>query len=1205
MKRFKKWCSFLLSLCMILALFPAMTSPVNAANASAKYKDVVQTAWYVPYIDYVVEHGLMTGNSSTSFAPNGKVTRAQYVQVLYALAGKPSGAKAAGFKDVASGKWYTDAVNWAAEVGVTGGMTKTTFAPDVAVSREQAATFFKAYASKVAKVEVDESKELSSYPDQTAVSNYAVAPMKWAVGAGLISGVKSGSKIYLQPKGTLTRAQLATMMKAFDLYLEKKQATQEKTEVDDQQVGGSDSSVNIYTVIDLSVDEKNKTATATASAPEACTMRVRFISEDVYFSDEYPSNKTYLNDGKLYATATVKAGADLEEVRASIQGTLPKYYVAEAILVDANGKELCNYCTTIEHTKRHEEFEAKTVNDFPDAVAVLNFDNDLDDNFGVLANDVRVLTASDLTVTEDENGNKTYAVKDPSAKISAGDKVFIQDSDSNELFRVKTITQKNGVYTIVPATAEDGQYGYELSDFYQFLKADMEYEGNMQGDGQLRTLSSDSEHSTLKLTKLNVIPVVDVAENVKITPKFKYDTDHFKVEGKVGVEFEIELKIEWDPNAFGKDYFQIDLIDNQTFTADIKAVAKTGNKENNKEKLEKLKESKDLSFGKIKIPFGVTGLNAFADIRLLLEWEISGGAHFTGNSKDVSGFKYNTKDGKQSVKKNSKEWKVNVEGEAEVKFGPKPSIGVEFLHGVCSAQLEGFIGAVVKATLDLVGVKWGTVKHSCTTCLDGDLKAALTADAKLKIKISKKISGTIFDWEYLNIEIPLFEFYVSIINPKDSIFGGKAKIGKGSCPNIAHKTAFKVQDSKGDVIKTKVDVSDKNGKKVAEADSEEFVWLYPGTYEAKAEINGTKESESFKVTTDDALITVTIKPATANGNQGKTSPNIITEVPEGFIGIYDANGLDKVRENPTGNYILMADIDLSSFGNWIPIGTREKPFKGVFRGENHIISNLTISSTKNSNSYAGLFGVVNGATISGINITGSIDSTEENSETVVAGGVAATIENNTWVSGCKSSVTIKYQKGSPDGKTKDASDASYTAFTAGGIVGVANGSQILGCCSYGDIHGIAQNASMVLGGIVGLLVDSPTNSSYSHCKISAATDYKTLTIGGIAGIAFVHQNDQINKCVSNCSFKYLTESEIRKYKGERTIYIGGICGGGRGYTPCTNIVNCSYLSSSATSAIGWKEAALADGEDIPEHIDAMACSQSEINNKAKEMGFAV
>lgn len=222
MKRFKKWSSFLLSLCMILALFPAVTSPVNAASASAKYKDVVQTEWYVPYVDYVVEHGLMSGTSSTTFVPNGKVTRAQYVQVLYAFAGKPAGAKAAGFNDVKAGAWYVNAVNWAASVGVTGGMTKTTFAPDRAVTREQAATFFRAYAEKVAQVSVDESKELSSFPDQSSVSKYAVTPMKWAVGAGLISGIKSGGKVILSPQGTLTRAQLATMMKAFDHYVSEK-----------------------------------------------------------------------------------------------------------------------------------------------------------------------------------------------------------------------------------------------------------------------------------------------------------------------------------------------------------------------------------------------------------------------------------------------------------------------------------------------------------------------------------------------------------------------------------------------------------------------------------------------------------------------------------------------------------------------------------------------------------------------------------------------------------------------------------------------------------------------------------------------------------------------------------------------------------------------------------------------------------------------
>ena len=224
MKRVKKWSSVFLSLCMIPALFPAIGSPASAANASAKYEDVVQSEWYVPYIDYVVEHGLMTGTSNAAFAPTGKVTRAQYVQVLYAFAEKPSGAKSAGFKDVSSGKWYTEAVNWAALVGVTGGMTKTTFAPDREVTREQAATFFRAYAEKVAKISIDESKALSSFLDQASISNYAVTPMKWAVGAGLISGIKSGNKTTLSPKATLTRAQLATMMKAFDQYLLSKRS---------------------------------------------------------------------------------------------------------------------------------------------------------------------------------------------------------------------------------------------------------------------------------------------------------------------------------------------------------------------------------------------------------------------------------------------------------------------------------------------------------------------------------------------------------------------------------------------------------------------------------------------------------------------------------------------------------------------------------------------------------------------------------------------------------------------------------------------------------------------------------------------------------------------------------------------------------------------------------------------------------------------
>ena len=211
----RKWIIMILVLCMVITIIPV---GVLAADVSS-YKDVDQKSWYVPYVDYVVKKGLMSGTSQSGFEPNGAVTRAQYVQVLYALAGKPVVKEKSGFRDVKSGAWYDNAVNWAASAGVTGGLTKTTFAPNQKVTREQAATFFKAYASKQAKLDTSETADLSAYPDVATVSNYAKENMRWAVGAKLISGIKSNDKALLVPKGTLTRAQLATMMKAFDLLL--------------------------------------------------------------------------------------------------------------------------------------------------------------------------------------------------------------------------------------------------------------------------------------------------------------------------------------------------------------------------------------------------------------------------------------------------------------------------------------------------------------------------------------------------------------------------------------------------------------------------------------------------------------------------------------------------------------------------------------------------------------------------------------------------------------------------------------------------------------------------------------------------------------------------------------------------------------------------------------------------------------------------
>lgn len=215
----KRWIPLLLCLCLITALLPVKGMAIHTADMSKDCTDVVPSSWYVPYVNYVMEKQLMAGTSATTFAPEGTVTRAQYVQVLYALAGKPNVSGATAFNDLKNGAYYINAVNWAAKTGVTGGTSKNTFSPDQKVTREQAATFFYAYTSKVKKIAAKETADVASFPDNKQTAKYAVSPIKWAVGAGMISGVKSGSKLLLSPKGNLTRAQMATMMKAFHGYL--------------------------------------------------------------------------------------------------------------------------------------------------------------------------------------------------------------------------------------------------------------------------------------------------------------------------------------------------------------------------------------------------------------------------------------------------------------------------------------------------------------------------------------------------------------------------------------------------------------------------------------------------------------------------------------------------------------------------------------------------------------------------------------------------------------------------------------------------------------------------------------------------------------------------------------------------------------------------------------------------------------------------
>ena len=176
----------------------------------------VQKGWAYPGIQYCVTNGLMAGKGDGKFDPSGMTTRAEFVQMLYSLHGKPEVSGALPFTDLPE-VWYRNAVLWAYQTGVTSGTSDTTFSPYATVTRAQVATFLMKYAKTVCNIKPTWTPaDLSKYPDVNNVPSWALGAMQDAVALGLINGNKADDgTVYLDPNGNAPREQVATILMQF------------------------------------------------------------------------------------------------------------------------------------------------------------------------------------------------------------------------------------------------------------------------------------------------------------------------------------------------------------------------------------------------------------------------------------------------------------------------------------------------------------------------------------------------------------------------------------------------------------------------------------------------------------------------------------------------------------------------------------------------------------------------------------------------------------------------------------------------------------------------------------------------------------------------------------------------------------------------------------------------------------------------------
>ena len=198
----------------LISILCAATLTCSAGAASMPdFSDVRPADWYHDAVSYVCKNGLMNGTSNTTFSPNATTSRGMIVTILYRLAGSPDMPESNWgypYADVDAAAYYSTPVYWARMNDLVTGYSDTQFGPDDAITREQMAAILYRYAENL---ELDTDTDFIpdkyyDFPDYKTVSRYAANAMSWCVN----KGIANGSNGKLNPQGTATRAEVATML---------------------------------------------------------------------------------------------------------------------------------------------------------------------------------------------------------------------------------------------------------------------------------------------------------------------------------------------------------------------------------------------------------------------------------------------------------------------------------------------------------------------------------------------------------------------------------------------------------------------------------------------------------------------------------------------------------------------------------------------------------------------------------------------------------------------------------------------------------------------------------------------------------------------------------------------------------------------------------------------------------------------------------
>ncbi len=204
----KKIVSVLAVAATLLSLLAAV--PAHTADGKLPFTDVPEKAWYYKEVSAAFDAGLMNGRSETVFAPKENVTRAEIAAILARIDGadlSDTAKYAASFPDVKAGAWYVKYLGWAAEQGILKGYTDGSVKPNAPVTRAELAVMMDRYVA-TRGVLLPPSPKVGSFADAGSFKKWYAPSAEVLRVAGIFAGDSAGK---FNPSSNATRAEVAAL----------------------------------------------------------------------------------------------------------------------------------------------------------------------------------------------------------------------------------------------------------------------------------------------------------------------------------------------------------------------------------------------------------------------------------------------------------------------------------------------------------------------------------------------------------------------------------------------------------------------------------------------------------------------------------------------------------------------------------------------------------------------------------------------------------------------------------------------------------------------------------------------------------------------------------------------------------------------------------------------------------------------------------